>query len=101
MWQDESKSLAKSSRKVVFPFAIFGSSENEIDVLQDVFMRNADCRNLYDEMKDEEEAGKEEGRRGIVDLVTPVNYLIAFRPRLRLNRWAKRRSVVKIRRFLR
>jgi len=41
---------------------------------------------LYDEMKDEEEAGKEEGRRGIVDLVTPVNYLIAFRPRLRLNR---------------
>lgn len=54
--------------------------------LQDVFMHNADCRNLYDEMKDEEEAGKEEGRRGIVDLVTPVNYLIAFRPRLRLNR---------------
>jgi hypothetical protein len=44
-------------------------------------MRNADCRNLYDEMKNEEEAGKEEGRRGIVDLVTPVN-LTAFRPRL-------------------
>jgi len=81
LWQDESKSLAKSSRKVVFPFAIFGSQDNEIDVLQGVFMRNADCRNLYDEMKNEEEAGKEEGRRGIVDLVTPVN-LTAFRPRL-------------------